>query len=333
MNIFRTKNCPSDERTRRGFTLAETLVSVIVASAVGLMLVSAYKWMTDISARSSAWLLARSRGQRVLNFIEPRVMHCGLGLWACRSPGALRLALGAGRDDAPIPSLWDPSERSLRIYMYDPLRGLQPAQGGGVLRGDALAVMYGMPTGVFLGTQDGAPARVEPGGSIEMRILQGSASGGDFFSEGAFRDITSWCAVNGVGMPFFITRARWNGGTVTLSLANTAQSAAEIPPVSEISALRCGRFRVMNGSFCVQWMDEVWTPFAYYPREDGVLALWAEFRPAERLLDVWVLSHGSGGAAGDGGRPRTWPSDAPWEDGFARGDLCVSRASWKLENF
>ena len=68
------------------------------------------------------------------------------------------------------------------------------------------------------------------------------------------------------------------------------------------------------------------------PLEDGVLALWFEWRPALKCLDLWVLTSGGPAVFGPVPRPPSWPGEAPWRAVFSRHELHVSRASWRTEN-
>ena len=46
------------------------------------------------------------------------------------------------------------------------------------------------------------------------------------------------------------------------------------------------------GRLCFQDLRTVWYPPYFQPLEDGVLALWFEWRPALKCLDLWVLTSG-----------------------------------------
>ena len=63
-----------------------------------------------------------------------------------------------------------------------------------------------------------------------------------------------------------------------------------------------------------------------------MLALWVEWRPALKILDLWVLTSGGPAVLGPAFRPSSWPTEAPWRREFERHEPYVSRASWRAEN-
>ena len=312
----------------RGFTLIETLMGLMILAVVGMILIAGQRWLTLITNRSSRWLLARDRGQRVISFLDARVLHAGLGLSACREEGALQRALGKGIGDAPVPSQWA-GDIFIRVYVEKPIWPTPAKEQAGVFRGTGLSIIYARPSGLVLKTLDGKSTTLYPGKSMEFNVLLGTVGNAGFLS-GQSQDIRSWGVLPLVGMPFYLSSAV--GRNLSLSLPASATTDAEIPPINELFLLRCERFRVLNGDFCYQTMETHWFPPNFYPREDGILAMWVEWSPKDKTLDLWVLATGGAAVFAPSARPATWPADAPWRDEFGRHELCVSRASWKLEN-
>ncbi|MBR1672578.1 MAG: prepilin-type N-terminal cleavage/methylation domain-containing protein [Fretibacterium sp.] len=309
-------------RRRGGFTLVELLIGTLLASVMGLVLITWGRWFLLVFNRSSCWLLAYERGQRVLAFIESKVLRTGLGLSACREDAALRQAFARGVYNAPSVS------RLLTVYQDKPTLMTPVTEEDGVFRGTALGLLCAYPSGLMARRSDG-DAEVTPGATINFTLLSGdvklSRSG---FQAGYMRDLASWCALPLAGMPFYITSASTR--KLSLTLASTVGLPISVPPVNELYLLQYARFCVLNGQLCFQQMDSAWSPL--YPREEGVLALWVEWRPELRVLDLWVLTSGGPALFGGAARLHDWPPEAPWRDDFGQHTLCVARASWRLRN-
>ena len=313
---------------RCGFTLIEVLLALVLLAFIGIILLAWQRWLLLTEAKTSRWLLARDRGQRVLSFLEPRVAHCGLGFSACSGMGALQSAFGRGVANAPHIAGWNESVRSLRVH-NEGASWPSASDEGGVYRGTRLSLLYARPSRVIVRTRSGLPAVILPGQAANFDIIAGSLSASGFES-GKFVDLRSWCALPLAGLPFFLSSAL--GNSLSLTLAAPLEGAVLIPPVHELYLLRCERFCVVNNIFCFQSLESAWYPPDFYPREEGILALWFEWRPALKCLDAWVLASGGAAAFGTASRPASWPQDAPWEKEFARHELYVARASWKVEN-
>ncbi|MCR5346329.1 MAG: hypothetical protein K6E38_00980 [Fretibacterium sp.] len=310
-------------RRHRGLALTELLLGTFLASALGLLLITWEGEVLRVFNRSSAWLLAFQRGRRVLAFIESRALHTGLGLFACREEEALRRAFARRLSGGPsIPRL-------LTVYQDKPILMTPVTEKDGAFRGTALGLLHAHPSGVMV-KRMGAPSAV-PEGKALFSVLSGdrtvslSRAG---FRTGDRTDLTSWCALPLAGMPFYIHSL--SGKTLSLSLASTVEAPVAVPLINELYCLRYEQFCVLNGNLVFRGMTREWSPC--YPREEGVLALWVEWRPKIRVLDLWVLTTGGPAFQGRTNRPEEWPEDAPWEEDFSRRTLCVSRASWRLEN-
>ena len=313
--------------TSRAFTLAELLVGFMIAACLGAILTAGYRWVVLSSSRTSRQLLARDRALRVVAFIEPRALHVGLGLSACSGSGALQRALGRGVSDAPQIAGWPDSFRGVRVYREGPIGLVPAAEKDGVFAGTAFCLLYALPSGMILRAEDGS-ADLKPGQRARFTVI--SAASGAPFRSGRFQDLRSWGVLPLTGLPVHV--ASLSGRQATLRPAPSAPLPLEAPSVAELYLLRCERFCVQNETLCFQGMEADWYPPNFYPREAGILALWAEWRPGLRCLDLWVLASGGSSAFGGGGRPVAWPEDAPWKAEFGRHELCVARASWRIEN-
>lgn len=318
------------KRHWRGFSLIEVLVALTVGAVLGAVLIATMRWVFLSSERVSRLLLARDRGERVLSYLEPRVLHTGLGLSSCRSPGLLRRAFGYGITKAPVIASWPDRARPLQVYKESGGIWPNPADDeGGVYRGSGLCLLYAVPSGVFLKNEGGGSVTLEPGERLRGTVVWGSLSGA-VSVVGVFHDLRSWFSLPLTGYPLF-----WEGGTPSkpiLKLANGVVGPVVVPPVNELYLLRGERFRVMNDTLYFQELWGAWHPPSFQPREDGVLSLWIEWRPALQCLDLWVLTSGGAAVFGPAPRPSSWPAEAPWKKEFERHEVYVSRASWRVEN-
>ena len=309
-------------RQHRAFTLVELLLGAFLASVLGMIMLTWGGEFLRVFNRSSVWLLAHERGQRVLTFFETKVLHTGLGLSACRGEEACWQAF-AQKAGPPV-------LRPLTVYQEKKSGQIDPAEEkNGVFSGTALALLYGRPSGLVVKRTGGSP--VNPGGGVEFSLLSDDtaadiAEAG--FQVGYMKNLTNWCALPLAGMPFYIDSA--SGRRLFLSLASTVNAPVDIPPVNELYLLRYEQFRIVNEKLYFRRLEAAWSP--YYPREEGVLALWVEWRPGIRVLDLWVLTTGGPAPLGGSVRPSEWPEGAPWHNDFTQHTLCVSRASWRLEN-
>ena len=309
------------KRQHKAFTLIELLLGASLASVLGMVMLMWGGELLRAFNRSSAWLLAYERGQRVLTFLETKILHTGLGLSACRGEEACWRAFGRGEGPS-VP-------RFLSVYREKSNRMSPAEEEDGVFRGTMFAFLYGRPSGLVVKRAETSPA--EPGGKVEFHLLSSDVANKITrvgFQIGDRYDLTNWCALPLAGMPFFIESVL--GRRLFLSPAPTVDALMDIPPVNELYLLRYERFRVVNGKLYFQSLRSGWSP--YYPREEGVLALWVEWRPGIRVLDLWVLTTGGPAPLGGSVRPSEWPEGAPWQEDFSCQTLCVSRASWRLEN-
>ena len=314
---------------RRGFTVIEILIGVLLLSFVALTVMAGGRWLLLSVTRTTRWFTARDRGRRVIAFVEPRLLHAGLGMSKFR--GALSHAFG---DSSAVPAIagWPDSRRCVTVYRERESGKLYAVdEESGVFKGTAFSVIYARSSGIIVSARGKKAVTLTQGQEARFDIITGKWDESKFCALQR-RNLFSWAIPPLVGTPLLITGR--SGTVLTLSLAAAASyiDEIEIPPVTELLSLRCERFCVKDGVFRFQGMEENWTPDAFYPREDGVLALWVEWRPSSRVFDMWVLTSGGPSVFAPSARPAEWPDDAPWSVDFAGHELCVSRASWRLEN-
>lgn len=76
-----------------GFTLVELLTALVIHSFFILILGGTFYTLLSFGSQSQFIMTARERGQRVINYIDSRVRHVGLGLWKLGSTNEIREAL------------------------------------------------------------------------------------------------------------------------------------------------------------------------------------------------------------------------------------------------
>ncbi len=309
---------------RSGFTLVEILTAVALASAVWILLLSMFHHLTLLTIRSSNLMLAEERGRYALSVLEPRVLHASFGvLWESGSDRFQR-SFGGKSSSFPPPALW--LRGPLQIW-----QGLKPvSEIDGVSKGRALVVLYAVPSTFrayidhnrAISLSEGDPATIDLISPESPEIIR------DRLNVGMERDLWSWVTFPCMKLPVHVV-AR-SGARITVRLAEKSDLNATLMPYDEMHYLRGERFQVENETLYSESLRTAWV--SSQPRVDGILEMWFNWVPSERLLDVWVLASGGPAAFGGSGRPATWPAEAPWRKSFERHDMKVLRASWLVRN-
>lgn len=323
-------------KIRGGFTLIEILIGLIITGFMSAVLINFERWLVISSQRASSLLLARDRGERVIAFIEPRILNCALGFSECREKNLFQKALGKGiATKKELPDIANWSYWPILIYdnqnntMFNLVRG-----DNGVFRGTGFCVVYSRPSGLAIRNLNPEQEFLSPGDSAELEIFRGDADKlGLRYGSGYddFKDLRSWCVLPLSGVPLHIDALK-NNKTLKLTLADSWDGALKLPAAGELYRIITERFFVMNETFRFSELQVSFYPQYGYPREDGVLALWIEWKPREKIFDLYVLTEGGVALSGKTGRPSSWPNEAVWHDDFENYELCVSRASWSIKN-
>lgn len=317
---------------RNGFTLIEVLIGLTITGFIGIILIDFTRWIVISSRRSAALLLARDRGERVIAFIEPRILHCALGLSECSTKNLFQKALGKGTGKE-LSQLTDWSYLPIAVYINE--RGnLADKSSDGVFRGKSFAVVYSRPSGLAVRTLDKSKKFLSSGESILYKIFKGEISKTRFQGSSNYNDLRSWCVLPSAGVPFHIDTIFIDNNRLKLTLADSWHDNVEIPPICEVYTLAADRFYVaeIDSEFRFQEMQILFYPASGYPRENGVLAMYVEWRPEKKIFDLYVLTSGGDAVYGKSSRPAAWPAEADWKRDFEDHELYVSRASWRIKN-
>ena len=68
---------------RKAFLLTEQLMTILLQAGFILILVTAFYLMLNFYTKTPQVLTARNRAERVIQFVDDKIRHAGLGLWQC----------------------------------------------------------------------------------------------------------------------------------------------------------------------------------------------------------------------------------------------------------
>ena len=314
----------------KGFTLTEILVGLVLSGFLSLILINALRWVLLTGQKASRLLLARERGERVIAFIEQRIRHCAFGLGACKTRELFQKALGNGTGKSLSP-LATSSQWPLIIYQDT---SFKPAVNtNGVFKGAAFAVIYAQEAGLDIQIKNPELKILSPGQSAEYEKMHGDSDASRLISSREYQDIRSWCIMPSIGVPLHIDSFTVRG-KLKLTLAASWPENIKLTPASNLYRLIAEQFFAVYNIFRFKRLQNTWEDLAFtgFPRERGILALYCEWRPAEKIFDLYILSSGGAAVFNKSSRPSDWPLDADWQNEFEQHELCVSKASWKIEN-
>lgn len=295
--------------------------------------------MIKFYVKASRIFLARERGQTVIAYVNSRIMHANLGLWKCRSPRDIFLALGENSqlEDLTLPVAITSGDWNSTNICYK----------NGIYRGNVLTLIYArrdLSSGteeriLTIKTGNTNSLTIGPGKTVTFKVFVNDNS---IFSNSDFTndtsDFHSWSALAGAGIPAQIN-FDINGANVRLSLPDTAPYSADVPPVCDLLYLECEKFFVGTDSmgeknFMYRQLFRSWndTQSRQYSHEGIILELYMEFNTNTKIFDLYVLASGGHEDSLNAPRPSTWPDFARWLEEYSDHEVYVSRASWKLHN-
>ena len=316
----------------KGFTLIEILIALLLSGALSLTLVNALRYISLSSQKAARILLAHERGERVIAFVEQRILHCAFGLSACKSNNLFKKALGNGTDKELSVLALSPQ---WPIIIYQDGQAFIPvSETNGVYKGAAFAVIYAQESGLDLKISNPNIKTLLPGKSVEYIRLRGDINSSGLKSSWQYSDIRSWCVFPAVGVPLHIDSLNLAKNKIKLTLAASWPEEIKLTPAGSLYRIIAERFFAKTDSFKFQRLQNYWDELTSsgWPRELGILALYCEWRPANKIFDLYILSSGGAAVFNKNSRPEAWPLDADWQEDFADHELCVSKASWKIEN-
>ena len=311
---------------RRGLTLVELLIAVLLGAVVVLVTTGVTRQVTLIMERMSSRTLAWERGQNALSIIEPRALHAGFGLTYDRAGDFFRRSFGKNDTSWPPPARWIDRRGPLQIWDGQTSYLSLAPDNGGVFRGRGMSVLYAVPSALRAGTS--MDISMNAGDSAKIRLipseeLVGIATG---LPTAAKNDLRSWVTFPLMRMP---VHAVYLAGELTVRMADDSGRSATLHPFDEMHYIRAARFYVQDEVMYSEELRTSWTNIE--TRLEGVLEMWFEWTPSKKLLEAWILTTG-GRSFRRTAKPGDWPSEAPWRDEFENHDVVVTKGSWFLKN-
>ena len=282
---------------RRGFTLAELLVTLLLASlamgsAVGLLSVYVRHFQ-----RVDALGSAQMRGEAVAVILRNPILHAGLGL----------------SDD--VPSSAFPGLSSLAGWS----RTLEARDGGRELR-----VVYGVPSGLALVASDSVTLRGAGATSGDTAVVTLSGPVPADQPETSSTRTKGWVLFAGGRLPLRVTAV----GTNSLTLRNPHSADVTLAPFDELLWVRALRATRQNGTLYTEDLS-LQPP---QPRLEDASLSDLRFTVQDGICTVHVLARGQG--EGAPGLPSGWPAafGTVLSGEAAQAPHTYLRASWRVRN-
>ena len=176
--------------------------------------------------------------------------------------------------------------------------------------------------------EDDSPIFLCEGESAKIKLIPSEELSGitSRLPTTARNDLRSWVIFPLMRLPVYAT---YSAGELTVRMADDSGLSTTLYPYDEIHYLRAERFYAQNEIMYSEELRTAWTNVE--SRLEGVLEMWFEWTPSEKLLKSWILTTG-GHAAGRTIRPKDWPAEAPWRANFELHDVMVVKNSWFLKN-
>ncbi|MBQ6774331.1 MAG: hypothetical protein IJP48_09765 [Synergistaceae bacterium] len=346
----------------KAFTLTEILTGTILQAGFVIVLMGAFYMLVNFQAANTKLITAREKGQRVLAYIENRIMHAGLGLRKCSNPSEIRGAFGnnfQAFNNLTLPVAVTYSTEVDLINMNEwKTTHTEKNDGEGIFRGNILTVLYAMPypgTGneskilVLDNNNSGTVKTIS--GDVECKVLGGAYKIGSksnelkYYAANDSDNLYSYKVTASSGAPLYISEFT-NGNNFKLTTKFTGDSI-DIASGSELLNLQCEKmfvrgtagsnsvriFSFVNLGTEYQWLKKTGYNDSY---ENGILEVYFELDTHTNILDCYVLASGGRDPSLNTQCPASWPTKAPhkarWLNEYKYYEVYVSRASWKLHN-
>lgn len=356
-------------RRSKAFTLTEILMTIMLQAGFILVLCMSFYLFLDFYTRTQQVLTARNHAQRVIQFMDDKIRHAGLGLWQCDGSLAIRDRLNS-IEQLNLESKYD-GLRGYKLpvslqreeeYSINKKPALKTSE---FYKGDIVLLLYAQrdSESIFLTkdavTIDGTgyipyPSDLTSGLSnfVLYKDLTGATS-----NEG---NIESYALSEAVGVPMHLARYDTTNG-----LPVKTGVKVDIPAASEFMYMKCIQMFVHDPE------DDNGRQFAFrelksnsentkkttwgdvYNQEIGILEIYMTLDTDTNIFTLYVLASGGEDPSTSNPRPEAWPNKAnPRPDGkddddeisdeeaeaaWQASDYChhtvyVARKSWKLNN-
>ena len=251
---------------RKAFLLTEQLMTILLQAGFILALVTAFYLMLNFYMKTQQVLTARNRAERVIQFVDDKVRHVGLGLWQCDGASDIRSHLNK------IPVLQGDSQHAynLPVSIADNNGTMNeefiPKKSAAQTEGNVLTLLYAeglMPDSDALtseelkellenkfeiitlisesasftwdGAESSAVAKIIDTKEDNQKNLKYIKHSFDFDKTKA--NINNYAVMVSLGLPIYLHAL--SGNDLTVGLFGSEAETVTIPAASELLALRC----------------------------------------------------------------------------------------------
>lgn len=307
-------------RARRGITLVELLVSIVLLGVVMSAVITvfssvfkSYQFHQDISE-------AKQRGQIALSAIQPYVVNAGLGL--PNQTSTFQEAFSNQSKIIPVPgSLNDVKNYRGAVQLADTVASLNTAGSATKNAAPVLWLVYSVPTSAGVNYEN----EFQKNTSLQIDVESFASLDSANKLSTTPSDLRAWISFPSGTSPLQITAIDSGAAQLTLNAPLPQKTAA----FDEIHYVRAVKIHVNNNNLVARSL----LTGADQPIIEGIAGLWCTYdEDKDRVLSVSVLSRGSTRHSEefqtvvDG-----WPADAPQPTDRHYRYTAVTR-SWRIRN-
>ncbi len=326
----------------KAFTLTEILTGTMLQAGFVLVLMGAFYMLVNFQAASTKLITAREKGQRVLAYIENRVIHAGLGLHKCTSSKEIRESFDEGltkKDTSSgnralygitLPVAVTSSTTTTDSYPWRTVHTEEVVKDDGdkIYVGDVLTVLYAISypkisEALVLDNQNSGSVKTISGDvTCKFAGLSDnvkSLSDLEDYAANKPENLCSYKVTASSGAPLYISK--FNNKSLNLTTKFTGESV-DIASGSELLTLQCEKIYVafdsetgeraltrVNLADKNNWRDagDANGTQKYY--ENGIIAVYFELNASKNTLDCYVLASGGQDPSLDNPIPKSWPNN------------------------
>ena len=294
-------------------------------------------------------LTARNRAVRVIQFVDDKVRHTGLGLWQCEGANDIRSHLNT------IPMLHGDAQYAYNLpvsiiendgTMAETLIPTKDTDTNTQKEGNVLTLLYAEreTNKVTVGGEERefvltfvkknalSLASDKKSANITVTVLEddnksnftSSTKGVSFFrlldsSKKGNYNLKRWGVAEAIGLPFFVKSINYPNMEI-LFYDDVSLPEIAIPDGSEALYLRCLQMYVRSDGDDRQfvWREltedgNAWMEVGeedYGLQEDNILEIYAKLDTSTNILTLHVLASGGKNTDSDTPRPDAWPKEA-----------------------
>lgn len=343
----------------KGFLLTEIIMSIALQAGFILTLCVSFYTMISFYTRTQQLLSAREKGERVISYIDSRIVHAGLGLSKCTTPLSIRNALQniteLNSDDIILPvSITSNKGTNKNLNKNGKIT---------TYTGNILTLLYARKEldsdrDFIVLTDSTLPEAIEPGEAKKFSTFISNVNARrneyelsqftklESFMVNENKNIKACGVLVGSGVPLLLSKSNPYNRTgkffnITAPRITPSNKSVDIYPGDEFLYLDCEKMFVAKDStgaknFSFQTLSDEWSRAYYY--EKDILEIYMELGTEEndnenqRIFTLYVLASGGYDSSMNHEKPAAWPENANWEEDYRHNMLYVSRKSWRLKN-